>query len=146
MAGLDGGRLNIAACSMGAAQAALDQTIAYMKERKQFGKALSDFQALQFRIADMATELEAARVLLHKAALKVDDKAPDATRFAAMAKRKATDVGFDVVNQALQLHGGYGYLKDYPLERIVRDLRVHQILEGTNEIMRVVISKYLLKD
>ncbi|MEM7425533.1 MAG: isobutyryl-CoA dehydrogenase [Pseudomonadota bacterium] len=145
MAGLDGGRLNIAACSVGAAQASLDRCLQYMQERKQFGKALAEFQALQFRIADMATELEAARLLLHKAAKMVSEKHPDATRYAAMAKRLATDTGFDVVNQALQLHGGYGYLRDYPLERYLRDLRVHQILEGTNEIMRMIISRALLK-
>lgn len=146
MAGLDGGRLNIAACSIGAAAESLDLAIAYMKERKQFGRRLADFQALQFRIADMATELEAARLLLWKAAVKVTERAPDATRYAAMAKRKATDVGFDVVNQALQLHGGYGYLRDFPLERYLRDLRVHQILEGTNEVMRLIVSRDLLKD
>jgi hypothetical protein len=146
MAGLDGGRLNIAACSIGAAAESLDLAVAYMKERKQFGRRLTDFQALQFRIADMATELEAARLLLWKAAVKVTEKDPDATRYAAMAKRKATDVGFEVVNQALQLHGGYGYLRDFPLERYLRDLRVHQILEGTNEIMRLIVSRDLLKD
>ena len=145
MAGLDGGRLNIAACSLGSAQGCLDMAIDYLGERKQFGRRLADFQALQFRIADMATELEAARLLLYKAALKVEAKAPDATRFAAMAKRKVTDVGFDVVNQALQLHGGYGYLADYPFERHLRDLRVHQILEGTNEIMQMVVARDLLK-
>ncbi|MEM1198697.1 MAG: acyl-CoA dehydrogenase family protein [Pseudomonadota bacterium] len=145
MAGLDGGRLNIGACSLGAAQASLDHAIAYMHERKQFGKPLAAFQALQFRIADMATELEAARLLLHKAAQMVSDKHPDATRYAAMAKRLATDTGFDVVNQALQLHGGYGYLRDYPIERFLRDLRVHQILEGTNEVMRLIVSRALLK-
>ena len=145
MAGLDGGRLNIGACSIGAAQASLERSLEYMRERKQFGKALAEFQALQFRIADMATELEAARLLLHKAAKMVTDKHPDATRFAAMAKRLATDTGFEVVNQALQLHGGYGYLRDYPLERYLRDVRVHQILEGTNEIMRLIVSRALLK-
>jgi hypothetical protein len=146
MAGLDGGRLNIGACSLGAAAQSLDLAIQYIKARKQFGRRLADFQALQFRIADMATELEAARLLLWKAAVAVSDKAPDATRLAAMAKRKATDVGFEVVNQALQLHGGYGYLRDFPLERYLRDLRVHQILEGTNEIMRLIVSRDLLKD
>ncbi|MGF7160039.1 hypothetical protein FHS85_001662 [Rhodoligotrophos appendicifer] len=145
MAGLDGGRLNIGACSLGAAQACLDKAITYLNDRKQFGKPLAEFQALQFRIADMATELEAARLLLHKAAVKVTDKAPDATLYAAMAKRKATDVGFTVVNEALQLHGGYGYLRDFGIERYLRDVRVHQILEGTNEIMRLVISRKLLK-
>ncbi|MCA1297228.1 isobutyryl-CoA dehydrogenase [Stappia indica] len=146
MAGLDGGRLNIGACSLGAAQTCLDRTTAYMRERRQFGKALAEFQALQFRLADMATELEAARLLLHKAAILVDAKAPDATRTAAMAKRLATDTGFKVVNEALQLHGGYGYLRDYPIERYLRDVRVHQILEGTNEIMRLIIARDLLKD
>jgi alkylation response protein AidB-like acyl-CoA dehydrogenase len=146
MAGLDGGRLNIGACSLGAARACLDRSIVYLKERRQFGRALAEFQALQFRLADMATELEAARLLLHKAATLVDAKTPDATRLAAMAKRMATDVGFSVVNEALQLHGGYGYLRDYPVERFLRDVRVHQILEGTNEIMRVIIARDLLKD
>ncbi len=146
MSGLDGGRLNIAACSLGSAQACLDMAIDYVGERSQFGRPLADFQALQFRIADMATELEAARLLLYRAALKVEAKAPDATRFAAMAKRKVTDVGFDVVNQALQLHGGYGYLSDYPFERHLRDLRVHQILEGTNEIMQMVVARDILKE
>ena len=146
MAGLDGGRLNIGACSIGGAQRALDEAVAYTKDRKQFGKAIADFQATQFKLADMATELEAARLLLYAAAQKVSNKAPDAAASAAMAKRLATDTGFDVVNAALQLHGGYGYLQDYPIERILRDLRVHQILEGTNEIMRVVISREILKD
>ncbi|WP_321503212.1 acyl-CoA dehydrogenase family protein [Breoghania sp.] len=145
MAGLDGGRLNIGACSLGAAQASLDLAIAYMKERRQFNKALAEFQALQFRIADMASDLEAARLLLHKAAMKVDEKTDDATRFAAMAKRIATDTGFRVVNEALQLHGGYGYLRDYPIERYLRDVRVHQILEGTNEIMRLIVARDLFK-
>lgn len=146
MAGLDGGRLNIGACSIGGAQECLDLSIQYLKERNQFGKPLASFQGLQFKLADMATELEAARLLLHKAACMVQAKTPDATRFAAMAKRKATDVGFDVVNTALQLHGGYGYLQDFPIERYLRDLRVHQILEGTNEIMRVIIARDLLRD
>jgi len=146
MAALDGGRLNIGACSLGAAQACLDHALAYVKERKQFGKPIGEFQALQFRIADMATELEAARLLLHKAAGAVDAKAHDATKLAAMAKRLATDTGFKVVNEALQLHGGYGYLRDYPIERYFRDVRVHQILEGTNEIMRMIIARQLLKD
>ncbi len=146
MAGLDGGRLNIGACSLGAAQSCLDRATAYLKERKQFGKALAEFQALQFRLADMATELEAARLLLHKAASLVDAKTPDATKMAAMAKRLATDTGFKVVNEALQLHGGYGYLRDYPIERYLRDVRVHQILEGTNEIMRLIIARQLLSD
>ncbi len=146
MQGLDGGRLNIAACSLGGAQRALDEAVAYTKDRKQFGRAIADFQATQFRLADMATELEAARLLLYSAAQKVTNKAHDAASAAAMAKRFVTDVGFDVTNASLQLHGGYGYLQDYPIERILRDLRVHQILEGTNEIMRVVISRALLKD
>jgi alkylation response protein AidB-like acyl-CoA dehydrogenase len=146
MQGLDGGRLNIAACSLGAAGVCLDLARSYMKERRQFGKRLADFQALQFKLADMATELEAARLLLRQAAAKLDAKAPDATLFAAMAKRFATDTGFNVVNEALQIHGGYGYLSDFPLERFLRDVRVHQILEGTNEIMRVIISRELLKD
>jgi len=146
MMGLDGGRLNIGACSLGTADAALATAKAYMQERKQFGRALADFQALQFKLADMATELEAARLLLYQAAVKVDAKTPDATMFAAMAKRFATDTGFRVVNEALQIHGGYGYLRDYPLERHLRDVRVHQILEGTNEIMRVIIAREMLKD
>ncbi len=143
MAGLDGGRLNIAAASLGGAQTALDKAIAYLGERRAFGQAIGQFQALQFRIADMATELEAARLLLWRAACALDAKAPAATRLCAMAKRYATDVGFEVANQALQLHGGYGYLADYGIEKIVRDLRVHQILEGTNEIMRVIIARGL---
>lgn len=146
MAGLDGGRLNIGACSLGAAQTCLERTITYMKDRKQFGRAIAEFQALQFRLADMATELEAARLFLHKAATLVDAKAPTATTTAAMAKRLATDTGFKVVNEALQLHGGYGYLRDYPIERYLRDVRVHQILEGTNEIMRLIIARDLLRD
>ncbi len=146
MQGLDGGRLNIGACSLGAADACLYLARAYMLERKQFGKRLADFQALQFKLADMATELEAARLMIRQAAAKVDAKAPDATLFAAMAKRFATDVGFNVVNEALQIHGGYGYLRDFPIERFLRDVRVHQILEGTNEIMRVIIARELLKD
>jgi len=146
MSALDGGRLNIGACSLGAAQACLDHALAYMKERKQFGRPIADFQALQFRLADMATELEAARLLLHKAAAAVDAKSHEATRLAAMAKRLATDTGFKVVNEALQLHGGYGYLRDYPIERFFRDVRVHQILEGTNEVMRLIIARHLLKD
>jgi alkylation response protein AidB-like acyl-CoA dehydrogenase len=143
MAGLDGGRLNIAACSLGGAQAALDKAIAYMGERSAFGRQLKEFQALQFRVADMATELEAARTFLWRAASALDAKAPDATKLCAMAKRFATDVGFEVANQALQLHGGYGYLSEFGIEKIVRDLRVHQILEGTNEIMRVIIARAL---
>jgi alkylation response protein AidB-like acyl-CoA dehydrogenase len=145
MAGLDGGRINIAACSLGAAEASLELALAYVNERQQFGRRIGEFQALQFRLADMATELEASRLLLYKAAAKLDEKSPDATRLAAMAKRKATDVGFWVVNEALQMHGGYGYLRDFALERYLRDLRVHQILEGTNEIMRVIIARELLQ-
>ena len=145
MAGLDGGRLNIAACSLGGAQAALDKTLAYTRERKAFGKRLDEFQALQFRIADMATELEAARTFVWRAAAALDRKEPDATMLCAMAKRFGTDVGFEVANQALQLHGGYGYLSEYGIEKIVRDLRVHQILEGTNEIMRLIVSRKLIE-
>ena len=146
MQGLDGGRLNIAACSLGGACACLEAARAHMLERKQFGQRLADFQALQFRLADMATELEAARLMVHCAAAKLDAGDADATVFCAMAKRFATDTGFHVANEALQLHGGYGYIRDYPIERIVRDLRVHQILEGTNEVMRVIISRALLKE
>ena len=145
MAGLDGGRLNIAASALGAAQSALDKTLAYMRDRKAFGKPISEFQALQFRLADMETELQAARIFLRQAAWKLDQKAPDATKYCAMAKRFVTDTSFNVANQALQLHGGYGYLADYGIEKIVRDLRVHQILEGTNEIMRVIISRQMLE-
>ncbi|WP_102867832.1 acyl-CoA dehydrogenase family protein [Pseudovibrio exalbescens] len=146
MVGLDGGRLNIGACSLGAAQACLDLAVQYMGERTQFGRHLNQFQALQFKVADMATELEAARLLLHKAAFLLDAKDARATKMAAMAKRLATDTGFKVVNEALQLHGGYGYLKDYPLERYLRDVRVHQILEGTNEIMRLIVSREIFKE
>lgn len=145
MAGLDGGRLNIAACSLGGAQSALDKTLSYMKERKAFNKRLDEFQALQFRVADMATELEAARTFLWRAAVALDNKDSDASMLCAMAKRFGTDVGFDVANQALQLHGGYGYLAEYGIEKIVRDLRVHQILEGTNEIMRLIVSRKLIE-
>jgi alkylation response protein AidB-like acyl-CoA dehydrogenase len=144
MAGLDGGRLNIGACSVGGAQAALEKALAYMKERKAFGKRLDQFQALQFRLADMATELEAARTLLWRAACALDAKAPDATSLCAMAKRFATDTGFTVANDALQMFGGYGYLADYGIEKLVRDLRVHQILEGTNEIMRLIIAREIV--
>jgi alkylation response protein AidB-like acyl-CoA dehydrogenase len=144
MAGLDGGRLNIGACSLGGAQAALDKSLAYMADRKAFGKRLSDFQALQFKLADMATELEVGRTFLWRAAAALDAEAPDATRLCAMAKRFSTDVGFSVADEALQLHGGYGYLADYGIEKIVRDLRVHRILEGTNEIMRVIIARGLI--
>ena len=144
MAGLDGGRLGIAACSLGGAQFCLDRTVGYMRERKQFGSRLSDFQALRFRVADFATELEAARLMVRRAAVAVAAKEPGATRLAAMAKRLATDAGFEIVNGCLQLHGGYGYLRDHPIERVLRDLRVHQILEGTNEVMRLIISRYIL--
>jgi alkylation response protein AidB-like acyl-CoA dehydrogenase len=144
MAGLDGGRLNIGACSVGGAQFCLDRTIDYMKERRQFGTRLADFQALQFRVADYATELDAARLMLHRAAVAVTAGEGNATRLAAQAKRLATDTGFNVVNGCLQLHGGYGYLRDHPIERVLRDVRVHQILEGTNEIMRLIISRGLL--
>ncbi|MFL5137608.1 MAG: acyl-CoA dehydrogenase family protein [Microvirga sp.] len=144
MAGLDGGRLNIAACSVGGAQAAFDKALGYMRERRAFGQALTEFQALQFRLADMATELEAARLFLYAAAAAYDRDEPDTTMRCAMAKRFATDVGFKVANDALQLHGGYGYLSEYGIEKIVRDLRVHQILEGTNEIMRVIVARKLI--
>lgn len=146
MMGLDGGRLNIAACSLGTATAALKAGLDYANERRAFGKRLNEQQALQFKLADMATELEAARVFLYQAAWKLDHKTPDATKFCAMAKRLVTDKGFEIVNEALQLHGGYGYLRDYPLERMLRDVRVHQILEGTNEIMRVIVARDLLRD
>ncbi|MBX3483449.1 isobutyryl-CoA dehydrogenase [Phenylobacterium sp.] len=145
MAGLDGGRINIASCSLGGAGLALDTAKAYLEQRKQFGQPLKDFQGLQWRLADMATDLDAARLMVRRAAHALDNKDPAATRYCAMAKRFATDAGFEVANQALQLHGGYGYLRDFPLERIVRDLRVHQILEGTNEIMRVITARELLK-
>ncbi|MFT4936115.1 MAG: alkylation response protein AidB-like acyl-CoA dehydrogenase [Pseudoalteromonas distincta] len=145
MMGLDGGRLNIASCSLGGAALALDTAQAYLAERHQFGRPLREFQALQFKLADMATELEAARLMVRRAAAALDAGRPDATKLCAMAKRFATDAGFQIANEALQLHGGYGYLADYPLERIVRDLRVHQILEGTNEIMRVIIARELFR-
>jgi alkylation response protein AidB-like acyl-CoA dehydrogenase len=145
MMGLDGGRINIGACSLGGARAALEQSKRYVTERKAFGKALAEFQALQFKLADMATELEAARLMIRNAAAALDRKDPRATMLSAMAKRFATDAGSHIANEALQLHGGYGYLKDFPLERHVRDLRVHQILEGTNEIMRVIIARELLR-
>jgi len=144
MAGLDGGRLNIAACSIGGAQFCLDRTIEHMRERKQFGTRLADFQALGFRIADYATELEAARLMVRRAAVAVGNGEPHGTRLAAMAKRFATDAGFEAVNGCLQLFGGYGYLRDHPIERVLRDVRVHQILEGTNEIMRLIVSRDLL--
>jgi alkylation response protein AidB-like acyl-CoA dehydrogenase len=145
MAGLDGGRINIASCSLGGAGMALDTAREHLKTRKQFGQPLADFQGLQWRLADMATELEAARLMVRRAADALDKKDPRATEYCAMAKRFATDAGFEVANQALQLHGGYGYLQDYPLERIVRDLRVHQILEGTNEVMRVIVAREQLR-
>ncbi|WP_448657948.1 acyl-CoA dehydrogenase family protein [Sphingomonas sp. CJ99] len=145
MMGLDGGRLNIGACSLGGAQRCLDESIAYVKDRKQFGQPIADFQNTQFMLADMATELEAARALLYLAAAKVTADAPDKTRFAAMAKRLATDTGSAVVDRALQLHGGYGYLMDYPIERFWRDLRVHSILEGTNQVMRMIVGRDLLR-
>ena len=145
MMGLDGGRLNIGACSLGGAQRCLDEAIAYTRERKQFGQAIADFQATQFTLADMETELQAARTLLYAAAVKVTENAPDKTRFAAMAKRLATDTGSSVVDRALQLHGGYGYLMDYPIERFWRDLRVHSILEGTNQVMRMIVARDMLR-
>ncbi len=144
MKGLDGGRINIATCSVGAAQGALNAAQQYMQDRKQFGKAIASFQALQFKLADMATELVAARQMVRLAASKLDASARDASTYCAMAKRFATDAGFNVVNEALQLHGGYGYIREYPLERLLRDVRVHQILEGTNEIMRVIIARRML--
>ena len=146
MKGLDGGRINIATCSVGAAQGALGVAQRYLHERKQFGKSLAEFQALQFKLADMATELVAARQMVRLATSKLDAADTDATTYCAMAKRFATDIGFAVCNEALQLHGGYGYLRDYPLERLVRDTRVHQILEGTNEIMRVIVARRMLED
>ncbi len=146
MKGLDGGRINIAACSLGGARACLELARDHLVQRQQFGRRLADFQALQFRLADMATELEAARLMVHRAACALDAGAPEATMQAAMAKRFATDAGFAVCDQALQLHGGYGYIKEYPVERYLRDLRVHQILEGTNEIMRLIVARRLLQD
>ena len=145
MMGLNGGRLNIAACSLGGAQEALDRALVYAQERRQFDQVIADFQAIQFKLADMETELQAARAFLYEAARKLDDQESDAAAFCAMAKRFVTDIGFKVANDALQIHGGYGYLAAYDIERIVRDLRVHQILEGTNEIMRVIIARHLLK-
>ncbi len=145
MMGLDGGRLNIGACSLGGAQRCLDEAISYTKERKQFGQAIADFQNTQFMLADMETELQASRTLLYQAAVKVTENAPDKTRFAAMAKRLATDTGSSVVDRALQLHGGYGYLQDYPIERFWRDLRVHSILEGTNQVMRMIVARDMLR-
>ncbi|KQB97803.1 acyl-CoA dehydrogenase [Loktanella sp. 1ANDIMAR09] len=145
MAGLDGGRLNIAACSIGAAQAALDQTVVYMAERRAFGKSIDQFQGLQFRLADMEIALQSARTFLRQAAWKLDTGAADATKFCAMAKKLCTETGSTVADQCLQLHGGYGYLADYGIEKIVRDLRVHQILEGTNEIMRLIIARHMIQ-
>jgi len=145
MRGLDGGRVNIAACALGAARACYEKALGHLQERRQFGRPLAAFQALQFRLADMATELEAARLMVYRAATKLDQGAPDATVACAMAKRFATDVAFKVCNDALQLHGGYGYIEDYEIERYLRDVRVHQILEGTNEIMRVIIARRLLQ-
>lgn len=145
MAGLDGGRLNIGACSLGGAQRCLDEAVAYVKDRSQFGKAIAEFQNTQFQLADMATDLEAARALLYLAAAKVTSGAPDKTRFSAMAKKLATDNGSSIVDRALQMFGGYGYLRDYPIERFWRDLRVHRILEGTNEVMRMIVGRDLLK-
>ncbi len=146
MAGLDGGRINIAAGALGGAQCALDKAVAYAKERSAFGQPIANFQSLQFKLADMETELQAARIFLYQAASKLDAGAPDATKFCAMAKRFVTDVSFRVANEALQIHGGYGYLADYGVEKIVRDLRVHQILEGTNEIMRMIVARHLLAE
>ncbi len=146
MKGLDGGRLNIAACSLGTAQSAFEKAVEYAGDREQFGKKIQDFQSIQFKLADMATELEASRLMLRDAAGKVDQNTTDKTKAAAMAKRFVTDKCFNIVNEALQIHGGYGYLKDYPLERNLRDVRVHQILEGTNEIMNVIISREILKE
>jgi alkylation response protein AidB-like acyl-CoA dehydrogenase len=146
MNGLDGGRLNIAACSLGAAQQALDMTVAYMAERRAFGQSIDQFQGLQFRLADMEIDLQSARTFLHQAAWKLDEGAPDATKFCAMAKKRVTETGSAVVNQCLQLHGGYGYLADYGIEKLVRELRVHEILEGTNEIMRLIVARQMLAD
>ena len=146
MQGLDGGRLNIAACALGGAQTALNTALTYAGERKAFGKSIDQFQSLQFKLADMEIELQAARVFLRQAAWKLDNKSPDATKHCAMAKRFVTDIAFRVANEALQIHGGYGYLADYGIEKIVRDLRVHQILEGTNEIMRLITARALLAE
>jgi alkylation response protein AidB-like acyl-CoA dehydrogenase len=145
MSGLDGGRLNIGACSLGGAQRCLDEAVRYTKDRKQFGQAIAEFQNTQFTLADMETELQAARMLLYAAAVKVTENAPDKTRFAAMAKRLATDMGSSIADRALQLHGGYGYLMDYPIERFWRDLRVHSILEGTNQVMRMIVGRDMLR-
>lgn len=146
MKGLDGGRINIATCSIGAAQACIDHTQQYMQERQQFGKPIASFQALQFKLADMVTELVAARQMIRLAAVKLDENSPDKTTYCAMAKRFATDVGFEVCNNALQLHGGYGYIREYPIERYMRDARVHQILEGTNEVMRLITARRILEE
>lgn len=146
MKGLDGGRINIATCSIGAAQATLNHAQQYLQERKQFGKSLASFQALQFKLADMATELVAARQMIRLAAFKLDENHPDKTVYCAMAKRLATDIGFRVCNEALQLHGGYGYIREYPIERFMRDARVHQILEGTNEVMRLIIARRIFEE
>jgi alkylation response protein AidB-like acyl-CoA dehydrogenase len=146
MQGLDGGRINIATCSIGTAQSALEEAQKYMNEREQFGKKISEFQAMQFKIADMVTELVAARTMTRLAASKVDSNDPEATIYSAMAKRFATDVGFKVCNEALQIFGGYGYIQEYPLERYVRDVRVHQILEGTNEIMKMIIGRRMIME
>jgi alkylation response protein AidB-like acyl-CoA dehydrogenase len=146
MKGLDGGRINIATCSLGTAQAALDTAQHYMHERKQFGQPIAEFQGLQFKLADMLTRLVAARQMVRLAAVKLDQSDPEASVYCAMAKRFATDAGFDVCNDALQIHGGYGYIREYPLERFVRDTRVHQILEGTNEIMRLIIARRILME
>jgi alkylation response protein AidB-like acyl-CoA dehydrogenase len=146
MKGLDGGRVNIATCSIGAAQATIDHANEYMRERKQFGKPLAAFQALQFKFADMVTDLVAARQMVRLAASRIDEDHPEKTVYCAMAKRFATDVGFEVCNQAMQLHGGYGYIREYPIERFFRDARVHQILEGTNEIMRVIVARRILEE
>ena len=146
MKGLDGGRINIATCAIGTAQAALERAQAYLHERQQFGRPLAQFQALQFKLADMVTTLVAARQMVRLAAWKLDTGSPEVTTYCAMAKRFATDVAFDVANEALQIHGGYGYIQEYPLERYVRDNRVHQILEGTNEIMRVIIARAALQE
>jgi alkylation response protein AidB-like acyl-CoA dehydrogenase len=146
MSGLDGGRLNISACSLGAAQTALDKAVAYAGERKAFGQPIDQLQSMQFKLADMEIELQAARVFLRQAAWKYDQKSTDTTRFCAMAKRFVTDTAFNVANDALQVHGGYGYLADYGIEKIVRDIRVHQILEGTNEVMRMITARALLAE
>ena len=146
MQGLDGGRINIGSCSIGAARKCIEKSITYVSERKQFGRKISEFQATQFKLADMLVELEAARLMIHNAANELDNKSKKSTLYCAMAKRFATDIGFKICNEALQLHGGYGYLSEYDIERFVRDCRVHQILEGTNEIMRVIISRIMLED